>query len=113
MGINPAPQLRFYWNKDKRFRIPGIADAMTRDRFELIKRFLYFNDLEEAENPGDSLRKLRTIYESISKACLYNWKGEAQLSVDESMIPFSGDHSGSVYIPRKPIKNEPIIVDML
>ena len=28
-----------------------------------------------------------------------------QLSLDESMISFSGNHSGKVYMPRKPITN--------
>ena len=105
MGITPAPNYRLYWTKDKQFRISGIAEVMSRDRFEQIKRFIYFNTFQEANRSEDSLRKLKSIYNAISKSCKDHWKGSTNLSIDEPMIAFSGEHCGTVYVPRKPIKN--------
>ena len=105
MGITPAPHNRLYWSKDLKFRNQGIADVMSRDRFDLIKKFLYFNTLNEGKKSNETLRKLKVIYDGVSKACINNFKGSVHLSVDESMIAFSGDHAGTIYLPRKPIKN--------
>lgn len=94
MGLTSCFNIREYWSKDDTFRIPGIARVMTRDRFDDIKRFIYFNDNTEAAQSEDCLRKLRMIYDSISQACQNHWLSKPKLTIDESMIAFSGDHSG-------------------
>ena len=77
---------------------------MNRDRFLLIKKFLCFNETTQNE-PDDPLYKIRPLYDFILKACKDNWISEEKLSLDESMISFNGKHSGTVFMPRKPIKN--------
>ena len=105
MGITPAPNHEYYWNKDDKFRMRGIADVMPRDRFLQIKRFLYFNDYSEAKQSEDRLRKLKMIYASISQSCVNYWASTTHLSIDESMIAYTEDNVDIVYMPRKPIKN--------
>jgi len=84
---------------------PTVGRVMTRDRFFLIKKFIYFNDLREGRGGTDSLRKLRRVFESISEASRKLWLPRAKLVIDGSMVSYAGDHAGAVYMPRKPIKN--------
>ena len=105
MGITSCPDLRFYWSEDKTFRVPGIANVMSRDRFLLIRKFIYYNDNHEAKNSDDPLRKIRVLYNSILKTCFKYWTPHSKLVVDESMIAYNGDHPLAVYMPRKPIRN--------
>jgi hypothetical protein len=42
MCIVKMPQYRMYWSAKTRY--PPVADVMTRDRFEVIRRWLHFND---------------------------------------------------------------------
>jgi len=76
---------------------------MPRDRFLEIKKFLYFTS--EMQDQTDPLSKIRPFYDTILKACKENWISTQNVSIDESVISFTGRHSGVVYMPRKPIKN--------
>lgn len=42
MAIIHAPYYRYYWESSTRYE--PIASVMSRDRFEVMKRFLHFND---------------------------------------------------------------------
>jgi len=107
LGINSCPELPIYWSRDESFRIPGITRVMPRDRFFAIQQFIYFNDLKEGKEGTDSLRKLRSVFDSISQSSQDLWLPRAKLVIDESMVAFSGEHAGAVYLPRKPVKNGP------
>ena len=78
---------------------------MPRNRFQLILRFLHFNN-NEARPSGntDKLYKLRPLYNKISE----NWRslyqlGE-QISIDEEMLKWRGRLSFRVYQKDKSIK---------
>lgn len=103
MGLTKAPTYRFYWNQDPKFRVNGVADVMSRDRFFLIKRHVYYS--EAAEENNDEFQKIRPFLDQISSACESYWIAAQTLTIDESMINFSGRHAGVVHVPRKPIPN--------
>lgn len=42
MGLNHLPAIMCYWSKDIIYRNDFIANAMTRDRFQLLLRYLHF-----------------------------------------------------------------------
>lgn len=50
MGIIQKPTIRFYFSKGRVISTPGVADVMSRDRFESICRFLHFvnNSISES-----------------------------------------------------------------
>ena len=52
---------RSYLSNETRYSV--IADAMSRDRFELIKKYLHFNDNVSQKSPGgpgyDKIYKVR------------------------------------------------------
>ena len=61
MGIIKSSNYRLIWSQDPLIRIFGIANVMPRDRFELIKRHIYFSDLSHDSNDGPI--KIRTIFD--------------------------------------------------
>ncbi|KAK2726417.1 hypothetical protein QYM36_000754 [Artemia franciscana] len=66
-GIVKMPSYRSYWSNETRY--PVIADAMSRDRFEQIKKYLHFNDnltQKPRGDPGhDKIHKVRPLIEMI------------------------------------------------
>jgi hypothetical protein len=55
MGIIQKPTLRSYFTTERVISTPGFRDIITRDRLELISKFLHFADNETIstfEGPG-------------------------------------------------------------
>lgn len=105
MGIISAPTYSLYWTKDPKFRIPGIAEVMGRDRFHSIKQFLCLYDPAQPYMINHALAKLQAIQDHVSQACKEYWIPMSKLTIDESMIAFTGIHKGKVHMPRKPVKD--------
>ncbi len=105
MCIVQMPRFRMYWEKDTRYE--QVSSVMSRDRFELIKRYLHFADNNDAPNRNDENRdklfKMRTLFEKLRQNCL-KIKPEEKNSVDEQIIPFKGRSSLKRYLPKKPKK---------
>ncbi|KRY45272.1 PiggyBac transposable element-derived protein 3, partial [Trichinella britovi] len=73
MGLVPKPRYSMYWSTE--LRCDAIADAMSRNRFREVLRYLHFNDNSETvpdrESPCyDRLFKIRPLIESIRQSCL-------------------------------------------
>jgi hypothetical protein len=47
MGLVRYPRYHLYWSKDDYFTNRGIANTMTRRRFEALERYLHVNDLSK------------------------------------------------------------------
>jgi hypothetical protein len=76
---------------------------MTRDRFDLIWRFLHLQNNAEL-NPEDPLRKLRFFIDFLNKKFKEVYVPQDSVTVDESMVKFKGRLSFRQYLPAKPIK---------
>ncbi|KRX34620.1 SCAN domain-containing protein 3 [Trichinella murrelli] len=101
MGLVPKPRYSMYWSTE--LRCDAIADAMSRNRFREVLRYLHFNDNSEAvldrESPRyDRLYKIRPLIESIRQSYLQ------YQSIDEEIIPYKGRNELKQYIPKKPKK---------
>ena len=79
-----APYYRFYWALETRYEL--ITSAMSRDRFESLKRFSHFNDNtkdKKRDNEiGDRLFNIRPLFEILRQNCL-SQKPEEHNSIDE------------------------------
>ena len=54
MGIVYKPTIPMYWYIDKLFSTPVFSAVSSRTRFQLILKFLHFNNnLDPAFNPQD------------------------------------------------------------
>lgn len=100
-GIN-YPKLRMYW--EKKYRVAPIADNMPRDRFFQLRnslKFVYDDDVSREERTKDKLWKVRPLIDKIVKGCKMQSKQE-HLSIDEMIVPFTGQCGIKQYVPGKP-----------
>ncbi|KAK2706147.1 hypothetical protein QYM36_016245 [Artemia franciscana] len=104
-GIVKMPSYRSYWSNETRY--PVIADAMSRDRFEQIKKYLHFNDnltQKPRGDPGhDKIHKVRPLIEMIRDNFMKIPPEEHQ-AVDEQIVPTKQRILLKQYNPKKPHK---------
>ncbi|KAL0182470.1 hypothetical protein M9458_021845, partial [Cirrhinus mrigala] len=89
------------FNANPGLRLPSIADAMSVNRFDEIKRYLHFVD-NNSPADGDKFFKVRPVLNVLEATFLAAVKPEEYNAVDEQIIPFKGKHSSKQYIPKKP-----------
>ncbi|RVE50299.1 hypothetical protein evm_005134, partial [Chilo suppressalis] len=96
------PHIRMYWNE--RWALPLITEAMTRDRFFLLRnslKLVYDNDIATEMRAIDKLWKVRPLLDKIIKGCRKQ-KRSLKISIDEMIIPFTGACHIKQYCPGKP-----------
>ena len=101
MGLVKYPSISDYWSGDPIFANEFCIGVMSRNRFQLLLRFLHF---EDNENPNCESAKLYKI-ERIRHEIINNFE-EAQdpgedIVIDETIIPFRGRLGFRQYIPGK------------
>lgn len=105
MGVIKFPSYRMYWSPET--RIPSIADAMSINRFENLKRYFHISDNSKMPKQGeaeyDKLYKVRPMLQSLVSKCRSVPPEECH-SVDEQMIPTKCRSSLRQYLPKKPHK---------
>ena len=105
MGIVKLPRYRMYWSTET--RIGAIADTMSVNRFEKLKRFFYCNDnskMLSREYPNyDELFKVRPVIDSVLQRCKLV-EQEKKHSIDEQIIPTKSRSGLRQYLPKKPNK---------
>ncbi len=91
-----------FWNKA--CRVSQVADTMTLNRWEAIKKHLHFNNNEERqEDNNDPLHKIRPLVTHLTSK-LTSIPMSEKLAVDEQMVPFKGRNRLKQYLPSKPKK---------
>ena len=105
MGILHPPYYRYFWRNSS--SNPSISNAMGRQRFDSVKKYLHFNNNaneQEINTPNyDKLFKIRPVIDAIRKKCNEIDQEEYQ-SVDEQIIPTKSRSSLKQYLPNKPHK---------
>ena len=92
-----------YWSLDADLRNDAIADAMTRDRFDEIMRYMHLSDNNNLD-ATDKFSKVRPLLAMLNERFLLYFVKERNLSIDESMIPYYGRHGAKQFIRGKPIR---------
>ncbi|KAI5722934.1 hypothetical protein M8J76_015847 [Diaphorina citri] len=88
MSCIPLPQVRMYWSK--KYRIPLIANHMSRNRYLQIRRFLKVvddNSIPATVKKADVAWKVRPLLDSFRNGALQLIRPHS-LCIDEQMIPF-------------------------
>ena len=103
MASIPFPNVRLYWSKGRRYKL--IADAMTLNRFSMLRNNLYlFDNLQENERVEDKYRKVRPILNQFLNVLLEELPDpKKRLCIDEQMIPFKRRLGLKQYMKGKPI----------
>ncbi|XP_064461536.1 piggyBac transposable element-derived protein 3-like isoform X2 [Ornithodoros turicata] len=105
MSVVQLPSRRLYWSTS--LRQPSIAEALSCNRWEEIKRFLHFNNnstFVASGLPGhDKLHKIRPLLTMLNDR-LHLVPKEEHLAVGEQIIPARTRSTLKQYNPKKPCK---------
>ncbi|CAG4974391.1 unnamed protein product [Colias eurytheme] len=96
------PQIDMYWSS--KWKQPIITSAMTRLRFYAIRtslKVVYDLDVTAEERQKDKIWKVRPLFEKVRQGCLVQPR-TAKMSIDEMIIPFTGQCCIRQYNPNKP-----------
>ena len=109
MGILRLPRLEKYWeNKCRRTRTPGVSEVMPRVRFEQIFRFFHLSDSTQQNIPGlpnyCRLFKVKKLLDILEDRFDKEYVVGQQCTIDEAMIPFKGRLGFKQYMRDKPVK---------
>lgn len=79
-----------YWSGDAD-HCDLVANSISRDRFDLILRFLHIAD-NSTLNKDDKLATLCTLMDYLNVKFATTYPMEQQLNIGESMIEYFGKH---------------------
>ncbi|XP_048012275.1 piggyBac transposable element-derived protein 4-like isoform X2 [Megalobrama amblycephala] len=104
-GIIHKPELEMYWCTDDMLATPYFNKVMPRNRFEIIWRFLHFNDnTTRPDNCTDRLYKIRPVLDHLVSKFREMYQPKSNICIDEGMFLWRGRLAFRVYNPQKPIK---------
>ena len=89
-GIVRKPKLELYWSTRGIFQTPLFPQTMSRNRFQLIQRYLHFSDNNAAVTNEDPLCKIRTILDTVVYNFRTNYTPDREISLGESMLGWRG-----------------------
>lgn len=101
-GYVRFPRKRMFWETAEDVSIRCLSEAMSRNRFEEILRYLHLADNSNLDT-DDKFAKVRPMVNHINEQCKSNFIPEQNISIDESMIPYHGKHGAKQYMHGKPI----------
>ena len=87
-----------------------VRNAMTRNAYEFVRRYIHFADDSRQKKKGDvgydALFKVQYALNVIMKGIRRAWTAGKHVTIDESMIRYMGRAVAFVqYMPAKPIKH--------
>ena len=102
-GYHRLPSEEMYWETARDAGIPLVYEAMSRNRFRLIKRFLHICDNERIDRT-DKFYKVRQYFDMMNDNFMKFGVFKDKLAIDEMMVRYYGKHSGKMFMKGKPIK---------
>jgi hypothetical protein len=102
-GYNRLPRQRMYWSHDVDLKNDFVSNAMTRNRFEQIKKYLHFADNTNLEQ-GNKMAKVQPLYDHVNRVLLQFGVWAESLAIDEEMVPYFGHHSCKMSLRMKPVR---------
>ena len=100
-GIVWKPKLELYWSTRGIFQTPIFPQTKSRNRFQLIQRYLHFNDNNAAGNNEDRLYKICTILDIVVNNFRTSYIPDREISLDEGMLGWWGRLQFHAYNPGK------------
>ena len=106
MGIIHKPSINLYWATDALYHTSIFFQVMNHNRFNLILKFLHFNNNEDPtfdQNDGNRnrLHKVRPLINIFRDRAKSFYSSGKKLSVDESLVLFKGRLLFKQYIKTK------------
>jgi len=102
-GYVNVPRWRMLWEVESETFNATVSNAMRRNMFEMVKRFLHCSDNRKL-NAADKFAKMRPLMSMLNERFLACSSLEQHLCVDESMAPYFGRHGAKQFIRGKPVR---------
>lgn len=102
-GYNILPSKRNYWENSKDLKNLMVSEAMRRDRFLQICKFIHLANNNNIDK-SDKMYKLRSLTDKLKEKFIQHFVPEQSLSYDESMIRYFGRHGCKQFIRGKPVR---------
>ena len=93
MSVVNLPNMKVYWSEDQFFGNFGIADVMTRGRFDKLCQYFHVSDrtgYDHRDPNRDKLQLVRSVLDVVSRTCFDSYVAHKENSIDEAMIKFRG-----------------------
>jgi hypothetical protein len=101
MGLVQMPKVDYYWSKSQLYGSEIIQNTMSRDKFELLVKFLHFSNNEEQNASQDKLAKLNPLLILLKARFKSIYTSDSVITVDETMVPWRGRLCFRQYVPGK------------
>jgi Transposase IS4 len=102
-GYCVVPGKRMYWKSSDDVRNDLIYNAMRRERFVQIMRFVHFSD-NTRPDMNDKMWKMRPFMNLVKSNFLKVFIPTKEMDYDESMVAYFGRHGCKQFIRGKPIR---------
>uniref|UniRef100_A0A8C5DHQ7 PiggyBac transposable element-derived protein domain-containing protein n=1 Tax=Gouania willdenowi TaxID=441366 RepID=A0A8C5DHQ7_GOUWI len=102
-GYVKKPSLYLYWSMDEVDATPYFNKTMSRNRFQIIWRYLHYNN-NESQDASNKMYKVRPVLDYVVQKFKELYQPRRNLCVDEGMMQWWGRLSFRVYNPQKPVK---------
>lgn len=100
-GLIWKPEIDFYYTHKPLFSTPGFSSLMSRNRLQLLSRFLHFSDNEVPVLGNKKLQKIKAVLDYLASQFEKVYTPESNLAVDESLLLWKGRLGFRQYIPIK------------
>ena len=107
-GYNQLPRMKMYWEQTQDVHNNLVSDAMRRDRFLELLRYIHFCDNASLdESTTDRCWKIRPLYNMLLSRFQKNAVLTKCFNVDESMVQYFGKSGNALKqrMPMKPIRS--------
>lgn len=102
-GYVLLPRKKMFWETADDVRNILVSNAMRRNRFEEITKFLHFCNNEELDG-RDKMGKITPLLDVLNTKFIANAPDCKNISVDEAMIPYFGRHGCKQFMRLKPVR---------
>ena len=105
-GYNERPSNRMFWEEKPDVRCDFVKDAMRRNRFLEILRYLHFCDNDDLDL-SDKITKIRPLFDMLNSRYRKFAQMTKSLNIDESMVEYFGKfgHALKQRMKLKPIRS--------
>ena len=97
-GYIKKPSLEMYWSVDEVDATPHFCKTMPRNRFQIIWRFLHFNN-NASQDASDKMYKVRPVLDYIVEKFKELYQPGQNICIDEGMMQWRGRLSFRMYNP--------------
>ena len=102
-GYMPFTRWRIICDYYSELYLPSVANAMRKNRFEVLKVYAHFSDNTKLDK-DNKFTKMRPLLTMLNERFLQYAILDEKLCVDESMILYFGRHGANQFSRGKPLR---------